>query len=486
MRRTAGRTTTAGPRVWNVSATTSPTVSRLARWAVTPKLSARATKSGRASSVAVAWPNASGHVLPQDPVAAVVDDQPRHVGVVLAGGGEFGDGVHRAAVPGDGESALAGPDRRGERSRDRRTRDRPRPVPNGTALQADPTPTTPSTPRWSCPRTCVSTAGPRREGRSSASARSSTSCVASRASTASRSSAAIRAPAVLGRGVNLFGDGLQRQRRVGVDGEAGVVRLEHAGFRVDVDEPASRREGEVVARHLAHRGPDGQQDVGVLQELRGVAVLDPRRRGQRMVEGDRALAADGRDHRRVKQFRERGKSLGPARRAAYATAGQDDRTLSPNSTARPPRRRVRRGAVDPRRAVTTDVTGGTSVGSSNTSCGISTHVGPAGADCASAHASARRLGISAACRTTAVLLVTLTALRCWSSSWCSMPRRSPSPARGTWLVMTSSGTPVAYASCKAPSAVSAPGPVDRNSTPTSPVALVYPSAPNAELFSTAN
>src|SRR6478736_3349037 len=65
-----------------------------------------------------------------------------------------------------------------------------------------------------------------------------------------------------------------------------------------------------------------------------------------------------------------------------------------------------------------------------------------------------------------------------------MPRRWPRPDRGTWLVMTSSGTPVAYASCNAPSAVSAPGPVDRNSTPTSPVALEYPSASKAELFST--
>src|SRR6476620_8034086 len=65
-----------------------------------------------------------------------------------------------------------------------------------------------------------------------------------------------------------------------------------------------------------------------------------------------------------------------------------------------------------------------------------------------------------------------------------MPLRRPRPDRGTWLVMTSTGTPVAYASCSAPNAVRAPGPVDRNSTPTSPEAREYPSASKAELFST--
>ena len=50
-----------------------------------------------------------GHVLAQDAVAAVVDDQPGDVGVVLAGGGQLGDRVHGAAVTGDRERARPDP-----------------------------------------------------------------------------------------------------------------------------------------------------------------------------------------------------------------------------------------------------------------------------------------------------------------------------------------------------------------------------------------
>ncbi|BAS13819.1 hypothetical protein AHiyo8_21220 [Arthrobacter sp. Hiyo8] len=83
------------------------------------------------------------------------------------------------------------------------------------------------------------------------------------------------------------------------------------------------------------------------------------------------------------------------------------------------------------------------------------------------------------------LLVTFAAEAFWSSSWWSMPfRRAPRPSNGIWLATTTIGTPVAYASCNPARDVNAPGPVERNSTPTSPVAREYPSAANAELFST--
>src|SRR5580765_6857049 len=59
-------------------------------------------------------PEGAGHELAQDAVAAVVDDQPGDVGVVLSSGGELGDPVHRAPVAGDREGAPTGADGRGE------------------------------------------------------------------------------------------------------------------------------------------------------------------------------------------------------------------------------------------------------------------------------------------------------------------------------------------------------------------------------------
>ena len=86
----------------------SPTVSSVAMWAGTPKL-------GQGDEVGPGQFGGRGlaervrHVLAQDAVAAVVDDQPGDVGVVLAGGGQLGDGVHGAAVAGDRERATARP-----------------------------------------------------------------------------------------------------------------------------------------------------------------------------------------------------------------------------------------------------------------------------------------------------------------------------------------------------------------------------------------
>src|SRR6185312_15060565 len=54
----AGRTTTDGPGVRSAAARSAPTVSKEDRVAGTPKDEASATKSGRASSVAVVWPKA--------------------------------------------------------------------------------------------------------------------------------------------------------------------------------------------------------------------------------------------------------------------------------------------------------------------------------------------------------------------------------------------------------------------------------------------
>ena len=92
---------------------------------------------------------------------------------------------------------------------------------------------------------------------------------------------------------HLLGNGGERQCGVGVDAEPRMVRLQHARFGVDVDQPALRREGEVVAGDLAHRSAYRQKNVGLFQQRGGMPVLDPRRRGQRVVEQDGALAADG-------------------------------------------------------------------------------------------------------------------------------------------------------------------------------------------------
>ena len=106
-----------------------------------------------------------------------------------------------------------------------------------------------------------------------------------------------------------------------------MVGLEHSRLGIDLDQPALRSEREVVARHLAERRADGQQHVGLLEKFGGVPILDPGGRGKRMVEGDRALTADGRDHRCVKDFGECDQGLGAAHGTPHPATGQDHRPL---------------------------------------------------------------------------------------------------------------------------------------------------------------
>ena len=384
-----------------------------------------------------------GHVLAQDAVAAVVDDQPRDVGVVLAGGGQLGDRVHGTAVAGDRERALAGADRRGDRGGEGEPE--PARALRGVELAVARIPRRPRPVRRrsSCPRTSVPQRERRRADRASASARRR------RPDRRAASSTAVAGPRRSAR---------RRRRRaaspasaMAAQGEAasawiaraGMVGLQHPRFGVDVDQPAPRREGEVVARHLAHRGADGQQDVGVLEQRRWCAgprsttppTADGRTRIAPLPPTVETTGASSSSARATSASE-------PAGRAPHSAAGQDHRPLAPSSSsaaaASTSSARGGRSAtvVDHRRAPAArrSARAARPAGSPPTSARRARTAPAPTRRPAGWESRGRR-------RTTAVLLVTLTALRCWSSSWCSMPRRSPSPARGTWLVITSSGTP---------------------------------------------
>ena len=62
--------------------------------------------------------------------------------------------------------------------------------------------------------------------------------------------------------------------------------------RAHLDEYARGREGEVVAGDFADGCANGEQHVGILEQLGCEAILDPGSCGERMPEGERPLAAD--------------------------------------------------------------------------------------------------------------------------------------------------------------------------------------------------
>ena len=78
-----------------------------------------------------------------------------------------------------------------------------------------------------------------RRSRISASS-ASRSCSASLRSTDFRNSAATGAPARARLGELMLRHRLQREGRVGVDAEAGMVGFEHSRLGIDLDEPAPR------------------------------------------------------------------------------------------------------------------------------------------------------------------------------------------------------------------------------------------------------
>ncbi len=330
-----------------------------------------------------------GHVLAQDAVAAVVDDQPGDVGVVLTCGGELCDRVHGAAVACDRERPLAATDRRRDGSRVGESE--PARALGGMELPVERIPRRPGPVRGDghVPERVSGTGhgGPKiaHQGQLCLDVLSGKPALHGLSQLGRRPPARGAVPAR-----HLFGHRLECEARVGVDAEARMIGFEDPRFGIDVNQPATGTERVVIARHLTHRGTDGQQHVGVLHELGGVPVLDPRRRRQRVIEADRALAADGRDHRCANQFGEGLQGLPSACGASNPATGQDHR----------PRRGIKqcRSLVDEfgpgwplgdtrhhrcdRRHVTylPSLRCAPSVGSRSTSCGISTQVGPAGAD----------------------------------------------------------------------------------------------------------
>ena len=104
----AGRWTTAGPSWAKAAASASASSSRLHGYDRTPNASASARKSGWTKVDAGRLPELVALVLPQDPVAAVVDEKELGVEPVLAGGGQLRDPVVEAAVAGDREHRAPG------------------------------------------------------------------------------------------------------------------------------------------------------------------------------------------------------------------------------------------------------------------------------------------------------------------------------------------------------------------------------------------
>ena len=133
----------------------------------------------------------------------------------------------------------------------------------------------------------------------------------------------------------------------------------------------------VVAGQLAEAAADDEQHVGVLEQVRGVPVLQPGLQRQRVLPRERTLGAEGhRDRRaeRLGELEQRCLGAGPD----DAAAGQDrpaarrrrsSRAASSSSSAR---------GAGSRGATARSVTGGMPASPSSTSWGISTQVGPYG------------------------------------------------------------------------------------------------------------
>ncbi len=265
-----------------------------------------------------------GHVLAQDAVAAVVDDQPGDVGVVLTCGGQLCDRVHGAAVACDGERPLTAADRR--RDGGRVGEPEAARALGGMELPVERIPRRPRPVRGDGHVPERVSGGGHGGPQIAHQCQLCRDVLFGKPALHGLSQLGSRPPA---RGAvaarDLLGHRVECEARVGVDAEARMIGFEHPRFGIDVNQPATRTEGVVIARHLTHRGTDGQQHVGVLHELGGVPVLDPRRRRQRVIEADRALAADGRDHRCANQFGESRKGRSSTGGAPNPATGQDHR-----------------------------------------------------------------------------------------------------------------------------------------------------------------
>ena len=207
-----------------------------------------------------------------------------------------------------------------------------------------------------------------------------------------------------------------------------------------------------------------------------MAVLEPGLQRERVVPGERALAAEG-VTTGARSFSASAYSSPPAPGADDAAAG-DDRRAFAAAAMRGFADQFARGAGSAARP--RPVTGGTMSRPSRTFCGISTHTGPCGEERTPRRPRSRRDARRAG---SAGRLTTFAEEAFWSRSSCSWPRRRAEACGGIWLERPPTGTRGAAASCS-PARVSAPGPVERNRAPASPVMRAYASAAKAALFST--
>ena len=220
IRSSAGRTTTAGPRVGEGAGDDLADGVERRQCARDAETRCQRGEVGPGQLGGGGLAERVGHVLAQDAVAAVVDDQPGDVGVVLAGGGQFGDRVHGAAVTGDREGALAGADRRGQRGGEREAESAGALGGVELAVERIPRRPCPVAGDRHVPERVRAAAGRRRADRASASVRppgpGRRACPAPTFAARPRSPA----PSPASRGDDLLGDRRQRQCGVGVDAPA--------------------------------------------------------------------------------------------------------------------------------------------------------------------------------------------------------------------------------------------------------------------------
>ena len=291
------------------------------------------------------------HVLAQDAVPAVVDDQPRHRRAVLPGGRELGEGVHRRAVAGDGEHAPVDPGaslvgqahRAAERGRE------PVAEPPGTLRRVElAVLRVPAVPRpvGGDGHVPVRLHGRRDDG---ADVRQEPALHAEVLGVEPGADARVDVGDHLGRGAAVpdggvlrhrarlaqrRGEGLERLACVGAHTQRGVVGLQHARLRVHLDEAAARLESEVVRGDLAERGAHHEQHLRVLEQVRDEAVLHPAAEAERVLPREGGVAARRADHGCLEQLRDlpQARHRGPAG-AAHAAAGHDRHPPGPAQPA---------------------------------------------------------------------------------------------------------------------------------------------------------